>query len=594
MLADKKQSWQQVSLPLPGVPIYALTAGRDRLWAGSVGGVASYRIAGTQEAENAWQPGIAALPLSAVTALLSLDDVLLAGGSEGIACSFDGGRDWQSAKLEHGVAAIVALAASPNFASDRTALAATLSDGLLRTSDGGRSWVDASFGLESLEVSALTWAADNTLLAGTSDGIYRSRDAGRAWRRIYEDESDEFVAAEALAVLPDGTLLAALESGALLVSRDNGKRWLLNNGDSQSPALSLHVTATGALLFGTTGGLLRSDDAGASWQIVSEQPVLAYAQHATQIYAGHVQGVSVSSDDGRTWRELASPPLSDLHIALTHADHLWLKSTSAGIIPVTPTTGWLPLENIAMDSTMYKLIAADALLYSSSSGLVRQSLTDGTQQSLLAGSVGHSAHIAVRQVGEHCHIWMVKADGTGLQYSPDSGASWRELSVPFGILPLVTFDVIGDRLLAATYDPRQYQVCLWYSSDAGQTWIRGIEAGTRWPLVATCAQPPAVSIGNILFLERAAGQWQKVTVGSDGGAIRRVLGLQLGAKTLLFVLTTTGIQCSEDLGATWRQENEGLPVEHIVDLAIVRGALIVLLTGGRVWQRELLDANQGL
>jgi photosystem II stability/assembly factor-like uncharacterized protein len=593
LLADKKQSWQQVPLPLPSVSIYALAAGRERLWVGGVGGMASRAITGTQEAQDAWQPGIAALPLSAVTALLAFDDVdvLLAGGSEGIACSFNCGRDWQSAKLEHGVAAIVALAASPNFASDQTALAATLSDGLLRTNDGGRSWVDASFGLESLEVSALIWAVDNTLLAATSDGVYRSRDAGRAWRRIYEDESDEQVAVEALAVLPDGTLFAALESGALLVSRDNGKQWLPASVDTQAQALSLHVTVTGALLFGMVDRLLRSDDAGASWQIVSEQSVVVCAQHGTQIYAGHTEGMSMSSDDGRTWRELASPPLSDLHIALTHADHLWLKSFYGGLFAVTPTTGWLWLEKVPMAPKIYKMLSDDVFFHSSSSGLVRQSLTDGTQQWLLAGSAGHSAHIAVRQVDERCHIWMVKADGTGIQHSPNGGASWRELSVPFGILPLVAFDAIGDRLLAATYDPRQYQVCLWYSSDEGQTWIRGIEAGTRWPLVATCAQPPAVSIGNILFLERAAGQWQRVTVGSDGGANRRVLGLQLGDKTLLFVLTTTGIQCSEDLGATWHQENEGLPVEHIVDLAIVRGALIVLLTGGRVWQRELLDAD---
>ncbi len=585
MIADTEQFWQKVSLPLWGTPIYALAADRDRLWAGGVGGMASCEITQAQEAQSTWQPGIAALPLSAVTALLACDDVLLAGGSEGIACSFNGGRAWQLAKLEHGVAAIVALAASPTFADDRIALAATLTDGLLRSSDGGRSWVEASFGLESLEVSALVWAADNTLLAASSDGIYRSRDAGRSWRRIYEDES---VAVEALAVLPDGTLFAALESGELLVSRDNSKHWLAALAGQQGQALSLHVTATGALLFGTAGHLLRSGDAGASWQLVSEQSVVACAQHGTQIYAGHTEGVSVSSDDGRTWRELARPPLSDLHIVLTHPDHLWLKSVYAGIIPVTPTTGWLPLEqNIPVTPTMYKLISEDTLLYSSDSGLVRKSLLDGTRQLLHAGSAGHSAHIALRQVGAHCHIWMVKAEGTSLLHSPDGGATWRELPAPFGILPLVAFNAIGDRLLAATYDPRQYQVCLWYSSDEGQTWVRGIEASTRWPLVATCAQPPAVSIGNILFLERATGQWQKVTVGHDGGAIRRVLSLQLVGKTLLFVLTTTGIQRSEDLGETWRQENEGLPVEHIVDLAIAESALFVLLTGGRVWRRDL-------
>ncbi len=590
-MIEKERLWRQFPPPDLASPVYALAAGRDRLWAGGVGGVASYAIAEIPDPQCTWQPGMANLPLSSVTALLALDEVLLAGGSEGIAYSYNGGQSWQQAKLEHGLAAIMALAASPDFASDQTVLAATLEDGLLRTSDGGHTWVDASFGLESLEVSALAWTVDGTLLAATSDGIYRSRDAGRAWRRIYADESDERRAVEALAVLPDGTLLAAQESGGLVLSRDNGKHWLVSNPGSASPALSLFVTSTGALLFGTLDRLLRSDDAGVSWQVVGEQSADVCVQHAAQIYAGHAEGVSVSNDDGRTWRELPCPPLCDLRILLAHADHLLLASTSVGIVSATSTTGWLSLENVApMALTTCKPISNDVLLFSTSSGLVRLALADGAQQSLLAGEAGHVAHIALRKVGEHCHIWMVKADGTGLQHSPDGGATWRELPAPFGILPLVALEAIADRLLAATYDPRQYQVCLWYSTDNGQTWIRSLEAGTRWPLVATCAQPGAVSIGNILLLEGAAGQWQKVTVGHDGGAIRRVLGLRQADKTHLFVLTTTGIQHSEDLGATWQQENEGLPVEHIVDLALAGSTLTVLLTGGRIWQRELWEA----
>src|SRR6185312_11892032 len=124
--------------------------------------------------------------------------------------------------------------------------------------------------------------------------------------------------------------------------------------------------------------------------------------------------------------------------------------------------------------------------------------------------------LVARQTQGRCDIWVVQADGTGLQHSPDGGEHWRALSAPFGILPLVAFEAVADRLLAATYDPRQYQVCIWYSTDDGQTWVRSLEAATRWPLVATCVQPAAVSVGNLLFLEGDTGQWQKITVGHDG------------------------------------------------------------------------------
>lgn len=564
----------------------ALAVDRKSLWVGGAGGLASRALGGIQESRQVWQPGIAALPLSAVTALLALEDVVLAGGSEGIAYSFDGGKNWQQAQLEDGLAAIMALAASPTFADDRTALAATLEHGLLRTTDGGRTWVNASFGLESLEVSALVWENATTLLAATDAGIYRSRDAGRAWRRIYADDGDADSIIEALAVLPDGTLVAGLESGRLLLSHDNGAHWQTACADRQSPTLSLYATPAGTLLWGTIEGLLRSDDAGQSWQMVHGQAVYACASYATQLYAGHVQGVSVSSDDGRTWRELSPPPLYDLHIVLRHPDHLWLSSIQSGILPITPLTGWLPLaETIPMALSACQLLDADTFLLASPGGLQRLSLSTGQRTILLEQAAITS--LVARQTQGRCDIWVVQADGTGLQHSPDGGEHWQALSTPFGILPLVAFEAVADRLLAATYDPRQYQVCIWYSTDDGRTWVRSLEAATRWPLVATCVQPAAISVGNLLFLEGEDGQWQKISVGHDGGAIRRVLGLRQSDRTTLYVLTTTSIQCSQDRGATWQQMNAGLPVEHILDLALNGSTLTVLLTGGRIWQRNV-------
>jgi photosystem II stability/assembly factor-like uncharacterized protein len=602
VVIEKEQRWQRLSLPVVPSPVFALAADRERLWAGGVGGVASYALAEIQGGQGEWQPGVTDLPLAAVTVLLALDEVLLAGGSEGIACSYNGGQSWQQAGLEDGLASITALAASPDFARDRRAVAATLTNGILRTDDGGYTWINASFGLESLEVNALIWTDQATLLAATSAGIYRSRDSGRAWRQIYAGEDSASVEVEALAALSGGVLLAALVSGELVISRDNGKSWTTSQPAPGAQALSLCATSTGVLLYGTLEhGLLRSDDAGASWQKVHNQAAHVCVQSspkllarrnigtsAAPIYAGSETGVSVSLDDGRTWYELPCPPLHDLRTILTRRAHLLLAGTYTGIIVATPTGGWQSLAEVAPVLTACSFIADDALLLSGPAGLERLSFADGTRQMLLAGEAGQIAHIAQRRVDQSLHLWVASADGARLLYSADEGASWQPLSAPFGVLPLVAFQAVADRLIAATYDPRQYQVCLWYSNDAGRNWIRSMEAATRWPLVATCTQPAAVSIGNILFLERPAGRWQQVTVGYDGGAIRRVLGLQRAGATSLLVLTTTGIQLSDDLGATWQREHVGLPVEHIVDLALSGTTLFVLLTGGRVWQRELL------
>ena len=179
-----KNTWQ----PLPTIvlpsPVFTLAAGPNGIWAGGTGGIAWYPGPIHENAAQSgnehplvdaplWQPRNSTLPISLVTALTYKEGLLLAGGVEGIAYSQDEGRHWQQAALEDGVASITAFALSPHFSVDQTAIAATMEMGILRTDDRGRSWKNASFGLESFEVTALAWASGATLLAATSDGIYR-------------------------------------------------------------------------------------------------------------------------------------------------------------------------------------------------------------------------------------------------------------------------------------------------------------------------------------------------------------------------------------------------------------------------------------
>jgi photosystem II stability/assembly factor-like uncharacterized protein len=584
---EREPIWQQLpALTLPS-PVLALAGRGDDLWAGGVGGVARYP---TSEARETWESAAAKLPLSSVTALLALDGFLLAGGSEGIACSYTGGATWQQAKLEDGVVAVTAFAASPNFASDQTAIAATLANGIVRTTDGGYTWMNASFGLESMEVTTLVWGADGSILAATEDGIYRSRDAGRAWRRDYADEELEI---EAFIALADGTILAVLADGGMLSSHDDGKHWATDGLRSQhAQVISSAVTSTGTLLLGTIGrGLLRSSDGGTSWQPVYERIVYTCALIDGRIYVGTDTGVSFSVDDGLTWSELPCPPVHDLRALLVREDCLLLAGTHSGIVRATPAAGWERLERVPQPLTAFAFAPDDALFLSSPAGLMRLPLEGGTPQVLVEGQAGQVAHITMCSSGGSWHIWAASADGSRLLHSADGGASWRPLRTPFGILPLIALQAVSDRLCAATYDPRQYQVCLWYSIDDGETWVRSLEAGTDWPVVAACAHPAALSLGNKLFLEQAPGQWRLVTVGSDGSGIRRVLGIQSGEKIMLCVLTTSGIQRSEDMGETWQQEHINLPGDHIIDIAATGTTLYALLSGGRLWKRDLREPS---
>jgi photosystem II stability/assembly factor-like uncharacterized protein len=585
---EKEQPWQQLPpLVLPS-PVFALAAWRETLWAGGVGGVARCTLADEQAT---WAPEVSTLLLAPVTTLLALEDLLLAGGGGGIAYSYDKGASWRQAQLEEGVVAVTAFAASPAFASDHTIVAATLDRGLLRTSDGGHTWTSASFGLGNLAVTALLWVSGATVLAATGDGIYRSGDAGRGWRLVYPaDELD----IESFVLLADQTILAMQSNGELLRSRDGGKRWSPQEAEARDIQVSAClVTPAGTLLLGTLEhGLLRSEDAGANWQVVYARTVYTGLYLPGCLYVGTEAGVSYSLDDGLSWREFSAPPVHDVRTLLAHSEQLVLSGMYSGALVLSSSSSWARVANVPQPLTACALTPAGDLLLSGPEGLTRLSLAHGARQSLLEGAQGQVAHLAMRQQGDELHIWAASADGARLLRSTDSGAHWQQLAAPFGILPLVALQAVADRLLAATYDPRQYRVCLWYSADAGEHWVRSIEAETNWPLVASCAQPAAFSIGNVLFLEQAPAQWRRGVVSHDGGAVRRVLGFQQDGVSVMLALTTGGIQRSDDGGETWRLVSADLPGDQILDIALTGTTLYVLLTAGRVCWQVLQEERQ--
>lgn len=581
----KEGTWQPLPVPDLHSPLFALACQRDGCWAGGLGGVAWYPASeeASQRRVHHAQP-----PLAPVTALLALDELLLVGGSEGIASSRDNGATWQQVELEDRIASITAFAVSPTFAEDQTIVAATMASGILRTNDAGRTWTNVSFGLESLEVTALVWEAGAHVLAATTDGIYRSRDAGRAWRRIYEaDDLNDDLDIETLLCQSDGSILAVQANGALLRSNDRGKSWSSNRGLNDQ-LLTSCLTETGALLAGClSSGLSRSVDGGVSWQRVWNQAVHVLACAQGRIFAGTDNGMIMSVDDGLSWRSLAGPPLHDLSRLLICEQQLLLVGAYSGIWRLTSNGDWGGLPDLPQPLLTVVPSPDGQLLFSGAEGLFCVSLAEQTLRALIEGADGQAMQLTARRIGTACHIWVASVDGQHLLHSADAGATWRTIDLPFGILPLVTLHALPDRLLAATYDPRQYRVCLWYSLDNGVNWTQSAEATTNWPLVATCPDLALLTIGNLLFLEDSAGAWQQHSVGDDGGAVRRVVGVNQAGQRHLFVLTTTGIQHSSDMGTTWQKDDGGLSGKQMLDLTADETWLYVLCAGGQVWKRAI-------
>jgi photosystem II stability/assembly factor-like uncharacterized protein len=171
--------------------------------------------------------------------------------------------------------------------------AGTFDEGLYRTLDGGETWEQVGHGIPDRRVLSVAISpSDRTggrsvVYAGTEpSNLYRSEDDGRTWRvfpalrELPSAPSWSFpprpwtshVRWIALSVADPGLVLAGIELGGVMRSRDGGETW-----EDRKPGacLDAHSLAThpedGARVYEAAGdGVAVSMDAGDSWRRVDE------------------------------------------------------------------------------------------------------------------------------------------------------------------------------------------------------------------------------------------------------------------------------------------------------------------------------------
>jgi photosystem II stability/assembly factor-like uncharacterized protein len=208
---------------------------------------------------------------------------ILLGTHAGLYESADGGLNWNR----------VALAGQDamNLARSEGETVWTAGHNVLaKSTDGGESWSDVRpDGLPSLDVHGFTVdPRDQTLWAAVAgEGLYRSTDGGESFELVSDQVGGNVMA---LAITPEGRLLAGDMQQGLLASDNDGKDWQV-----AEPMIAAGV------------GILRSGDGGASWQQVLELPDGAgpVAWSASDPEVGYVVGFDRTlyrtQDRGRSW-----------------------------------------------------------------------------------------------------------------------------------------------------------------------------------------------------------------------------------------------------------------------------------------------------
>jgi len=243
-----------------------LLAAGDAVYAARQTGL--YRIGAGGDERNLYRSWLPDQDLPTL-AIAAAGNLLLAGINGGVARSEDGGVRWKAHHFRAPAPLVTSLALSPAFDEDGCVLAGSFEDGAFRSTDGGESWTAVNHGLFDHSVYSLALSpqfdSDGIAYAGAGSGIYRSENGGTLWWDLNMPVGDETVLSLALA--ESGALYAGCEAHGLLRSCDAGVSWealLETDGAVNGVALAKH----GAIIAQVDDGVWLSRDDGASWSEV--------------------------------------------------------------------------------------------------------------------------------------------------------------------------------------------------------------------------------------------------------------------------------------------------------------------------------------
>jgi photosystem II stability/assembly factor-like uncharacterized protein len=268
---------------------------------------------------------------------ISGHDIVAVGERGTILRSSDAGQTWQrTPRVARPTLTGITFAPSPaqtrGWAVGHDAL-------ILTTADGGRTWTRQWQGenLQQSFLDVLAWDDRHAVAVG-ADGLYLETKDGASWQRRKIAPDDFHL--NRVSRGPTGTLYLAGERGTLLRSTDAGATWQPIPAPYEGSFYGvLPLGAREILAYGLRGNAFRTSDDGATWQPAAMPAPVLLACGVTQpdhrvVLGGPAGSVYVSADGGRTFLAVPSRAraLAEM-IALPDGSILALGEAGATLLP---------------------------------------------------------------------------------------------------------------------------------------------------------------------------------------------------------------------------------------------------------------------
>jgi photosystem II stability/assembly factor-like uncharacterized protein len=178
-------------------------------------------------------------------------------------------------------------------------------------------------------------------------------------------------------------------------------------------------------------GLLRSDDGGRHWEVVSrygiaDLHVMRSAHGSLYAYDAFIPSFLISDDEGRTWTEQEPVPGTGLDFVVDPADpgHLIASNENAVFSSEDGATSWRSV--VEADAARLAWPEAGSLYRADAGGLVYRSSNAGESWELVGRIDGEPWKLEATGSEE---LYAALADATIVR-STDGGASWEEVFTP--------------------------------------------------------------------------------------------------------------------------------------------------------------------